>query len=158
MFSGAHRGATALQHTAEKCSASLQHTAALHFFTVWCSENFCQAYSRFSREFKVQISQKSDLEGFDVEYTATHCNALQHTATHCSTLQHTATTLALSLLDIKHTATHCNTLQHTATHCNALQHTATHCNTLQRTATHCNALQRTATHCNMLQRPYLYSY
>jgi len=32
-----------------------------------------------------------DLDSVEIQFTATHCNALQHTATHCNTLQRTAT-------------------------------------------------------------------
>jgi len=84
-----------------------------------------------------------------LQYTVTHCNALQHvahTARHCNTLQHRKKLLQVLCVDVDGVIwCASSTLQHTATHCNTLQHTATHCNTLQHGHPRCNCLQHTAT-------------
>ena len=89
-----------------------------------------------------------------LQYTATHCNALQHVYDLECDANNVTGNMGMCKNTLQHTATRCNTLQYAATHCNTLQHAATHCNTLQYAPTRCNTLQHAATHCNTLQHVY----
>ena len=92
---------------------------------------------------------------FQLQHTATHCNAMQYNATRCNTLQHTATHCNKHIRFGISIASHCYTLLHAVTNCNTLQHVATHCN---RHIRHWISIPGCPSHRWLSEYEYLYIY
>ena len=136
-----------ISHRAMSCHDSLEvkrldssSLISLHCTYAATSGNVCVCVcvcicvlvaSEVSRADCESLSNRRDVS-FQLQHTATHCNAQQHTRAHSLSNRRDVS------FQLQHTATHCNAQQHTRAHSLSnkrdvsfqLQHSATHCNTL----------------------------